>query len=355
MVYPQQGNDWMQTASTSAESMLSCTVPQAFSASCPASAVTLVPGVYMCWTHAEAVQPREVEGIANVGAYVQSIESLRQQGVRLDEIYPMLAGRVWQLAMDKKGCRLVQALFEDVATSDAMRSALASELRTHVCEAIQSPHGNHVIQKCIAMMRPSDTQFILAEILQAGALAVAQHQYGCRILQRLFEHSQPDQLHQIADNLLIEAVPLCKHIYGSLVIQHLLQHGEELQSHISCLVDLLAKNVATLGSHPYAVSVLEKALHHASEQDRIALVQALVEHPEALVSMSSWRHGNCAAKLALEKAAPQQRKRTLVKIQQRKQKLQTSRYGKKLLACVESLLREEEEEAACTNKSVNDE
>lgn len=319
---------------------------QTFPVSPCAIPVACLPVVYMYWTPAKPAQPKEDK----LSAIVQSVE-LRQQrdsipllqtlGIGVNEIYPMLPGRVWQLTMDRRGCRLVQAILEDATTSDAMRSAMAAELHTHVNDAVRSPHGNHVIQKCIEMMRPHDTQFIINEIIQAGTVVVAQHQFGCRILQRMFEHSQPDQLHPIADELLMESVQLCKHIYGSLVIQHLLQHGDKLQSHVSRLLCDLAGNVVSLGSYAYAASVFEKALNHGNEKEQMALVQALIAQPDVLCSMSAWRHGNGAARLALEKAAPQQRNLTLKKIQRRKHKLENSRYGKKLLTCAEALLREE--------------
>jgi hypothetical protein len=242
-----------------------------------------------------------------------------------------LQGQVWTLAKDQKGCGIVQQALEDSPT-DAARLALASELHAHVWEALNSPHANHVIQKCIKTMRPHDFQFIIDELMQAGpgaASKAAQHQYGCRILQRLFEFSSADQLQPLVEDLLENSGLLCKDMYASFVLQHLLEHGHERQ--ISKLMSLLTEGASSIALDPYGVSVLEKAFYHACEEDREALANALVAQPTLLLQMSSWRHGHHAAKLALQAIAPQQRQPAIQFLQERKQKLQGSRYGKKTI------------------------
>merc|ERR1712232_649978 len=84
------------------------------------------------------------------------------------------------------------------------------------------------------------------------------------------------------------------------------------------------------------------ALAHVPYQDQQLLGSALVAQPDLLLSMSSWRHGSHTASLALEIVRPQQRRAALLKLQQCTQRLQKTRYGKKLSACVENLLQEEQ-------------
>jgi hypothetical protein len=259
---------------------------------------------------------------------------------------------VWKLALDSKGCRLVQKELGN-ASSDVARAALASGLHTHVWEAIISPNANYVLQKCVSTMRPSDFQFIIDEILQQGAGAVietATHQFGCRILQRLFEFSSPGQMDEIVMELLMQVVPLCKDMYASFVMQHLLQHGSD--SHISALVLCLMRHINAVGTDPFSVSVLKIALDNASEQDQQLLARTLVAQPNLLFGMSSWRHGFHTAKLALEKVAPRLRQPALLRLQQWQQKLQSTRYGKKLFSCVQKLLQEEQGTSAINGKAL---
>jgi hypothetical protein len=255
-----------------------------------------------------------------------------------------LHGRVWQHASHADGCRLVQQALDD-APSDAVRSTLAKELHTHVSEAWRSPNANHVLQKCISTMPQHDFQFIIDEMVQAGPgaiLAAARHQFGCRILQRLLEFSSPAQISKLVEYLLEEAVSLCKDMYGSFVLQHLLQHGAEM--HVLQVTRLLAANISTIGSDPYGVTVLERALSsHAPWQDRILLANALAAEPNMLLSMSighHGRHGHNVAKLALKMSAPEHQEFALLSLQQRRKIMNNSRYGKKLMKCVDDMLRQ---------------
>jgi hypothetical protein len=202
-------------------------------------------------------------------------------------------------------------------------------------------------------MRSRDFQFIIDEILQeanGGAIEAAKHQYGCRIMQRLFEFSSPTQLHAIVEELLAQAVPLSQHMYATFVLQHLLQHGADC--HVSTLAQCLTRNVTAMGMDPYSAQVLELALTHAPQQDQLLLASVLVAQHDLLSSLSDWRHGYHAARIALQKVSPSQRKPALLKLQQRKEKLRRSRYGKKLALCVERMSQEkqcdqEEREVAC--------
>ena len=63
-----------------------------------------------------------------------------------------LAGRVWELSQDSKGCREVQLAIEEA--SDDVRRGLLAEIAGHVLDAMRCPHANHVLQKCITCSRP---------------------------------------------------------------------------------------------------------------------------------------------------------------------------------------------------------
>jgi mRNA-binding protein PUF3 len=179
-------------------------------------------------------------------------------------------------------------------------------------------------------LRPCDSQFIVDEILQRGpgaAIEAAEHKYGCRILQRLLEHFPSDRLQNLIDDILAEAVNLCKHDYGSFFMQHLCEYGDE--NHVSKLLHVLTHHASSIASDPYGVSVYEKALTHCSGDAHVALANLLASQPSSLVSMSYWRHGYMAAKLALQAAAPSQRKSAFTELQRHEKRMNKSRYGKK--------------------------
>lgn len=247
-----------------------------------------------------------------------------------------LQGHVWRLSRDPSGCRLIQKALED-ARGDSERALIASELRNRVWEALKSPHANHVLQKCISTMRPCDSQFIVDELTHPGpraAVLAAEHQYGCRILQRLLEHFSSDRLHLLIDNLLAEAISLCNHNYGSFLMQHLLEYGDDY--HIKILLNELTQHAAVIAADPCGVTVLSKALLYPG-QEQAALANVLAAHPSWLVSMSVWRHGYNSAKISLETAAPHLQRSALKDVLRNHRNLKKSRYGRKLLTFAENL------------------
>jgi hypothetical protein len=249
----------------------------------------------------------------------------------------ILQGQVWRLAKDPRGCRKIQQILEN-AESNSERALISCELRTHVWEAIWSPHANYVIQKCISTMRPCDSQFIIDEILQQGpgaVVAVAAHQYGCRILQRFLEHFPSDRLQVLIEDVLSAVRYLSMNEYGSFFIQHLLEYGDA--SYVGELLQSLTLHASSLASDPYGVTVLGKALTHARKDAQESLANALASQPRWLVSMSSWRHGYLTAKLTIQAAAPYQRNVALEEVQRCGHKLKNSRYGRKLLTFAEAI------------------
>mmetsp|Transcript_56361 Transcript_56361/g.175040 ORF Transcript_56361/g.175040 Transcript_56361/m.175040 type:complete len:316 (+) Transcript_56361:55-1002(+) len=180
-------------------------------------------------------------------------------------------GRVWALAQDPCGSRRVQQALEEAA-DDQERAGLAMELRGHVLEALQCPHANHVLQKCIELMPADRVQFVLAE-LKGHAVGAARHRYGCRVLERLIEHCSSSQTAGLVDEVLAGAQQLCRHTFGNFVIQHILVHGMADQR--QKVASVLCADVQRLARHRVASHVVRCALVHCSPKDRQTLALAM--------------------------------------------------------------------------------
>lgn len=241
-------------------------------------------------------------------------------------------GRVWALAQDSTGSRLVQRALEEAA-DDQARVALAGELRGHVLEAMRCPHANHVLQKCIVSMRPTALQFVVDEIAMPDptlAVQVARHKYGCRILQRLLEHCRRDQLHSLVEALSACAVALSKHAYANFVVQHLLEYGsEEERRRLSRLFEQHAK---ALGKDDHGRAVLSAALAHTSPEERMALARAILRSQGLLVRMARTRQGHAAVRSVLEVLQGEERQVAYGQLVDGVAKLRLSRYGRMVLA-----------------------
>jgi pumilio RNA-binding family len=172
------------------------------------------------------------------------------------------------------------------------------------------------------------SQFIIDEI-SGSACSVARHRYGCRVLQRLFEHCPPAQLRGLLDELLGEAVDLCRHVYGSYVMKHFLEHGDEKDA--NALTWILAANVSTMQEHDYGFAVLGEALRQAGQDAKLALASVLLLQPDVLTNMAHSRHGNLTVKLVLQVAEgtlPTERQTAVSELMARRYVLEGSRYGK---------------------------
>lgn len=199
-----------------------------------------------------------------------------------------LRSRVLELALEPQGSREVQRVLEEVGGTE--QGLLVRELQGHVAKALQSPHANHVLQKAIAVMWPSDMFFIIPELLQWGRpSALAKHPYGCRVLERLMEFFPAHWMGAFTADLLDSANELCKHPYGNFVMQHLLEFGGPQQR--QQILRVLRSDLVGMATNQNACGVIDKALTYTATDDRCSLVQQVLSHKGLLVQMSMKRWG----------------------------------------------------------------
>jgi len=212
-------------------------------------------------------------------------------------------GHVWELSQDAQGSRDVQAVLEEISSPELEQ--LAFELEGHILEAAKCPHANFVLQKCISRKAPKASRVIARELIQQGSEAIVQaakHRYGCRIIERLLECCDNDEVSELSDFMLSAANSLCVHPYGNYTMQHILTHGSE--NHRQRLVSVIRDEVATMGANFHAAAVIGEALRRASRQDAMELAQALLQEPGLLSQMARTKHGHLAARLAVQVVDP---------------------------------------------------
>merc|ERR550537_1130640 len=186
---------------------------------------------------------------------------LLESGTRVEkgELLQWLMPATLDLAMSASGCRVVQAAVE--VAGGEHRSLMTNYMHGHVAELLDSPHGNHVLQKCIEVLPPDTVQFVLNELcaFPDHGLSIARHRFGCRILERLFEHCPAEQTRPLAEGVIENAYVLCRHPFGNYVVQHVLEYGTLSQKN-AVVEALIHGGVMQLAMHRVASNVIERAL-----------------------------------------------------------------------------------------------
>jgi pumilio RNA-binding family len=152
--------------------------------------------------------------------------------------------------------------------SDMVRELEANDIM--IC--VNNSHGNHVVQKfleCVPADRLSFVKSFRGKVLELG-----QHPYGCRVLQRCFEHLPEDRSRPLLDELHLHSNVLMQDQYGNYVIQFVIEHGKPADC--GRVIDLLHGQLLAMASHKFASNVCEKALLHASRENREGLINEML-------------------------------------------------------------------------------
>jgi hypothetical protein len=226
--------------------------------------------------------PRESGALAHIADLMSSLPSA-----------VVVQGLVVQLSMDQDGCRLLQSALE---TGDgAERAAMSMEFYGHVCDALESPHAHHVLQRIVELMPPSSVSFILHELqYKWNPTFVARHRFGCRVLERVIEHFPAcphagSELAYFLEGILQDAAPHCYHSFSTFVMQHILEYGSVDQQR--AIVNSLCSDLWRAALDMHAVGCLDKALSFQPFEDQVALASAILDSEGLLTRMALTRKG----------------------------------------------------------------
>lgn len=268
----------------------------------------------------------------------------------LKQAAELLKGSMLQLSFHKHGCRVVQLALAKLKQTDA--AELVQELSGHVLEAVSSEHANFVLQKIVEQLPTAMFGFIAAELLWSAA-AVARHRYGCRVVQRLVEHSSPSiegktvttsiEGKAVIDSVMLQVEDLSQTVYGHFVVTSLLDHGTDAQK---CQIgDIVCSKFEVLRQSRHAREVILKALEVCSlEHRRTITLKIFHKHPQLLLLAQSKSGGyliNSALRVDVGDAWAQRRCAQLAAIapELRAYVASGGKHGKYVLTEIENLLR----------------
>lgn len=238
-----------------------------------------------------------------------------------------IAGQIWAMSQDPKGCREVQEAMEQNPDLELLES-VANELAGHVVEAMRCPYANHVLQLYITMARPESVSFVLDELLSCsgGIEFAAKHKFGCRVVQRLVEHLPPARVDELAAAILRDVLSFGRHPYGNYVLQNLLEHGTPHQR--VRLAQEIQSQIAPMCQDHFGSAVVSSALSKLPREDMLPLAQSILHTQDLLVFLAHSRHGHTTVRYILRSLEGAELSLAQELLQAEIASLQASRFGR---------------------------
>ncbi|KAI7747072.1 hypothetical protein M8C21_002508 [Ambrosia artemisiifolia] len=257
-------------------------------------------------------------------------------GEQRRELAVQLEGQILPLSLQMYGCRVIQKALDVIELEQKVK--LVRELDGHVLRCVHDQNGNHVIQKCIESIPMENIRFVISSF-RGQVPALSMHPYGCRVVQRVLEHSTDELQSQfIVDEILESVYTLAQDQYGNYVTQHVIKRGKPEER--SQIVHKLAGRVVQLSQHKFASNVIEKCLEYCDSEARGILIEEIVGHgddSDNLLAMVKDQFANYVIQKVLQTCTGDQRELLLGRIKIHLNSLKKYTYGKHIVTLFEQL------------------
>lgn len=271
------------------------------------------------------------------GNYV--IQKLFEHGTQIQKtiLASTMEGHILPLSLQMYGCRVVQKAVEYILPEQ--QSTLVQELEASVIRCVKDANGNHVIQKLIERVPPERLAFLKA--FKGNVYDLATHPYGCRVLQRCFEHLPEEYTRPLIDELHKHVNHLMQDQFGNYVVQFVLEHGKPEDRAI--VVSKLRGQMLHMARHKFASNVCEKALTTADPESRRFLIEEIMtprqDGVSPILTMMKDQFANYVLQRALSVVEGDQREALAAKVRPQLTNMRrySSAYSKHLVA-IERLL-----------------
>ncbi|TVY93737.1 Pumilio domain-containing protein [Lachnellula willkommii] len=235
-----------------------------------------------------------------------------------------------RIALNQHGTRALQKMIEFISTPGQVQTII-SALRYRVVELIQDLNGNHVIQKCLNKLSPTDAQFIF-DAVGTNCIDVGTHRHGCCVLQRCIDHASGEQkawlIRQISNNAFL----LVQDPFGNYVVQYILDLNEPIFT--EPLVAMFAGRVGQLSKQKFSSNVIEKCLRCAQEPSKDMLIEEMLQ-PSELDRLLRDSFANYVIQTALDYANPAMKVRLIEAIRPYLPAIRTTPYGRRIQAKIQ--------------------
>jgi pumilio RNA-binding family len=240
------------------------------------------------------------------------------------------------LALSANGTRVIQKAFE--MTGGESQINLSRRFHGTVRHLLDSHHGNHVLQKMIEMMPAHGVHFILEElnVFPGGWADIVKHRFGCRVVQRLLEHCDSKFTAPIVAAVVVDIETFSKHPFANYVVQHILEYSHADRKRI--VHALIQVGLPTLAQHRVASNTVERAFEHGGHECQLALAEAILSTPNAIVEMGCSRYGSFTVRRMLDVLQEPHHSLAVQQLATAIPSLRSSKHGRHIVARVSAAL-----------------
>lgn len=235
-----------------------------------------------------------------------------------------------RIALNQHGTRALQKMIEFISTPAQIQIIIRS-LQFRVVELIQDLNGNHVIQKCLNKLSPTDAQFIF-DAVGHHCVDVGTHRHGCCVLQRCIDHASGDQKAWLIRQISNNAYVLVQDPFGNYVVQYILDLNEPIFT--EPLVAMFRGRVGQLSKQKFSSNVIEKCLRCAQEPSKDMLIEEMLQ-PSELDRLLRDSFANYVIQTALDYANPAMKNRLIEAIRPYLPAIRTTPYGRRIQAKIQ--------------------
>ncbi|CAB1107770.1 unnamed protein product [Ectocarpus sp. CCAP 1310/34] len=229
------------------------------------------------------------------------------------DLVNQVAGQMVEAGMNLHGTRSVQKIIEVCRGTPSQVAVVVSALKDATVPLCLDTNGNHVVQRLLQHLAPTDNAFVF-EMLAEACVPVATHRHGCCVIQRAIDAATVEQSRLLVSQVSKHALQLMQDPYGNYVVQYVLgicSHDEAV-----ALVNVPLgkvgneKMVAMLSMQKFSSNVIEKCMDRASEEIIVKYVHELAD-PAAMRPLLQDQYANYVIQKTLQ-LAPRDAALTLV-------------------------------------------
>ena len=230
-----------------------------------------------------------------------------------------------RIALNQHGTRALQKMIEFV-TLPLQINIIIDALRHRVVNLIQDLNGNHVIQKCLNKLSPTDAQFIF-DAVGDHVIDVGTHRHGCCVLQRCIDHASGNQKLRLIEKITDQARILVQDPFGNYVVQYIIDLNDP--TFTEPLVKMFEGAIGTFSRHKFSSNVIEKCLRCAKDPSKDLIVEEMLK-PQEIERLIRDSYANYVVQTALDYATPHNKHYLVEAIRPLLPQIRSTPYGRRI-------------------------